>query len=132
MARQLSWPDGRTLLRHVAPCLDGCDEPPGVVVTYLDVSLQRELEERLRKSEANFRLLFADSPDAYLIMAIDGGTVLNCNRAAEVMLRGTREQIIGATPDQLSPEFQPDGRTSAESVPEKIIVGLEKGYNRFA
>ena len=85
----------------------------------------------LEESEASFRLMFHDAPDAYLIMDLKDGHIHACNRAAERMLRGTCEQIIGRTPDQLSPQMQPDGRTSQESVPEKICGALEKGYCRF-
>ena len=85
----------------------------------------------LEESEASFRLMFHDAPDAYLIMDLKDGHIHACNRAAERMLRGTCEQIIGRRPDQLSPLLQPDGRTSVESVPEKILAALEKGYHRF-
>jgi PAS domain S-box-containing protein len=87
--------------------------------------------EALRESEANFRLLFDDAPDAYLIMSLETARVLACNHASERMLRGGRAQIVGLTPDQLSPPTQADGRTSLESVPEKIKAAVDTGYNRF-
>ena len=47
------------------------------------------------------------------------------------MLNGDRSQIIGASPSDLSPEFQPDGKTSIESSSERIDTALRTGANKF-
>ena len=94
-----------------------------------DISQRKKAEELLRESEEKHRILFMDSPDAYLII-IDG-IFVDCNRAAEVMLRGDRLRIVGQTPDALSPEFQPDGRKSSESALQKINDSLRTGKNIF-
>ena len=65
-----------------------------------------------------------------MITSIDG-LIVACNRAAERMLRGTLDQIIGITPVHVSPPLQPDGRNSAETVAEKIRIVMETGYHRF-
>ncbi len=92
--------------------------------------IQRQTKQLKQSLEQN-RAIFTYSPDAYLIMSLEGGTILDCNLATEKMLRGKREDIIGKTPDLLSPPYQLDGRTSVESVPEKIERALQTGYNRF-
>ena len=83
----------------------------------------------LRESEQKYHILFMDSPDAYLII-IDG-VFVDCNRAAEDMLRGDRSKIVGRHPGILSPEFQPGGIKSAELADEKISVALRDGFNIF-
>ena len=81
----------------------------------------------LRESEERHRVLFTDSPDAYVLLS--DGVVVDCNRAAEVMLRGTRDQVIGMTPDQLSPAVQPDGQLSALAAQVHIKQALrQEGY----
>ncbi|MDD2542309.1 MAG: diguanylate cyclase [Desulfuromonadaceae bacterium] len=82
-------------------------------------------EDALQKSDAKYRILFRDSPDAYLI--IMDGAFVDCNRAAESLLRGERTQIIGQSPEVLSPDFQPDGRKSSDSAKDKITVALQTG-----
>jgi diguanylate cyclase (GGDEF)-like protein/PAS domain S-box-containing protein len=95
------------------------------------------VQERAIKAEANAQALkqtkdtFENSPDAYLVMTTEGGTVLDCNHAAEVMLGGTRDQIIGMTPDRLSPVVQPSGKPSFEAVAEKIKESLQQKGHRF-
>jgi PAS domain S-box-containing protein len=94
-----------------------------------DITESKRTEEALRASEEKYSILFNDSPDSYLI--IKDGVFTDCNRAAEEMLRGERSQIIGKAPEELSPEFQPDGRRSSESAKEKIEYAFKKNKNTF-
>jgi len=86
-------------------------------------------EDALRESEEKHRILFRDSPDAYLII-IDS-FVVDCNRAAEAMLRGCRADIVGKHPKEFSPECQSDGRKSSEAAEERIAETLRTGSSTF-
>lgn len=99
---------------------EGCSL--GRRVSNQDITARKQAEEK-------YQTLFKDSPDAYLIL-IDG-VFVDCNKATEKMLRGSREQIIGVLPDELSPEFQPDGKKSSESAKEKISEALQLGGVTF-
>ncbi len=91
--------------------------------------LSRSLRE-LRQSELTFRKLFEDSSDAILL--IDGSNVfVECNQAALDLLKMSREQFLFSSPARISPEFQPDGRRSAESSPEMIAQAYRQGLHRF-
>ncbi|MBV6391607.1 MAG: hypothetical protein KPEEDBHJ_00819 [Anaerolineales bacterium] len=81
-------------------------------------------------SEIRFQTLFEQSADAYLIL--DGNIFVDCNQATVKMLKArTKEEVLSTHPSQLSPEFQPDGRPSAEKANEMIQIALDKGSNRF-
>lgn len=101
----------------------------------LSASLKNNISEyeqtvtALQESEEKHRILFQNSPDAYLIIV--DGIFVDCNRAAVTMLRSERSQIIGQPPDLISPEFQPDGRKSSESAEEKIKDAFKNGINTF-
>ncbi len=99
--------------------------------TVRDITHHKKAEAEIFQLKERYQHLFNNSPDAYLLFSLDEGVFIDCNHAAETMLRGTREQIIGISPDSLSPEFQPDGRSSLESVPEKISAVFEKGRHIF-
>jgi PAS domain S-box-containing protein len=105
--------------------------PIRVLGTLTDITARRQMEIALEESEENLRRLFDDGPDPYFILNQEDLCVLACNRAAERLLRGSWQQIIGMSPQQLSPPLQPDGRPSAEAVPEMMRQILTKGYLRF-
>jgi PAS domain S-box-containing protein len=105
--------------------------PIRVLGALTDITARRQMEIALEESEENFRRLFDDGPDAYFILNQESLYVLACNRAAERLLGGSWQQIIGVSPQQLSPPLQPDGRASDEAAAEMLRQILEKGYHRF-
>jgi len=86
-------------------------------------------EENLQRSEAHFRQLFNESPDAYTLLR--DGFFIDCNKAAETLLGCNRDQVCGRTPDFFSPQLQPDERPSAGVVVERISETLRSGTNSF-
>jgi len=105
------------------------DNKPAVQLIVRNITLRKHTENAVRESEEKYRILFRDSPDAYLI--ISDGIFVDCNRATEKMMGGDRTQIIGQTPAALSPDFQPDGKTSVVSAEKKISDTFRTGSNTF-
>jgi PAS domain S-box-containing protein len=83
----------------------------------------------LREMEQKYFVLFENSPDAYLILS--EGIIVECNRAAEVMLHGERKRIIGQSLHKFSPEFQPDGRLSVQAASEMNGLAIHTGACSF-
>ena len=99
-------------------------------VAWRDISERKRAEEALQQSEATFKKLFSESSDAILL--IDStGVFIECNQAALDLLKMSREQFLLLPPASISPEFQPDGRRSAESAPEMIVLAYSRGLHRF-
>ncbi|MBL0375514.1 methyl-accepting chemotaxis protein [Rhizobium sp. KVB221] len=73
--------------------------------------------------------IFAKSPDAYFI--IENGHIVDCNAAMETMLGLPKSRIVGVEPGNLSPEFQPDGRRSADAAGEVFDIMGRQGFHRF-
>ena len=123
--------DGSTfpVLVEVTTIRDAQGRPASRVAYALDITERKQAEAAIRESEEKYRVLFAESPDAYFVLA--DGRMADCNRAAEVMLHGDRQQILGLTPIDLSPPVQPDGRPSEEAAAEMIAVALAAGSHRF-
>ena len=84
----------------------------------------------LRQSEKKYRSFFENSSDAMLI--IEGEKFIDCNAATASMLGySDREALLNTQPSELSPEFQPDGRSSYEKAAELMTLAKEKGSHRF-
>lgn len=81
-------------------------------------------------ANAKFRVLFEHSSDAHLIF--DDSGIIDCNNAAIAMLRcADKTQVLKLHPALLSPERQPDGRSSLEKSVEMDGLARLRGHHRF-
>lgn len=114
----LSTPGGERWLRCTAQAI--CDERGAVVECQSicqDITERRRIEMALAESEEKFRHLFELSADGQLLFV--DRKIVDCNSAALQLFRaGSKEQLIGKKPDELSPPFQPDGSESRGRVNE--------------
>jgi len=77
-----------------------------------------------------FETLFEKSSDGILI--IDNGDFVQCNeKAVEMLLYDSKEELLNIHPSELSPQFQPDGRPSDEKAEEMIQLAIENDGNQF-
>jgi PAS domain S-box-containing protein len=87
-------------------------------VRELNATLERRIAERtaaLTASEARLRTILEHAPEAIVVFDGDTGKFLNANRHALELYGCTPEELQTLTPAEVSPEFQPDGRRSAEA-----------------
>ena len=90
-----------------------------------DISERKQAENIIRESETRFRSIFEQAHDAIFIL--DNNNLMDCNHQTEVLFGWNREELLGKTPPELSPEMQPDGLISAQVGMEKYRHALE-GY----
>jgi PAS domain S-box-containing protein len=80
-------------------------------------------EAALRESEEKFRTLFESADDAILLTDYD--SLVDCNESTlGIFGCETKDRIIGQTICALSPQWQPDGRSSSEEVFRRIDAAL--------
>lgn len=91
----------------------------GFVICLRDVSERRRAEGALRDSEARYRALVENSPEAIVVLDVDLGRFVDANDKAAELFKLEREEILKLGPEALSPERQSDGLPS---------FGLERGY----
>lgn len=86
---------------------------------------------RAENSEA-FTEFFHKSADAIWLFDPLTQLFVDCNQAAVDLMRcGNREKLLNTRPEALSPEYQPDGRRTAERVAEMVRHVEEHGSLRF-
>ncbi len=83
-----------------------------------DITKKHEVEMQTKNSENKFRTLFESSNDAILLM--DDIRFTDCNPKAEQIYGKSKSEIIGKTPVDFSPKFQPDGISSEIGAVNKI------------
>ncbi len=95
-----------------------------------EIEERKQIEEALQASEQRFRDLFERSPDPACL--IKNRRVMDCNLAAVTTLGyASREELLAAIHLVLTPEFQPNGRTSLEKAEEMLQTAFQRGIHRF-
>jgi len=100
----------------------------------LNQSLERRVAERtaaLTTSEARFRALVEHAPEAIVVFEGDTMRLLFGNEHACRIYGVPMEKLTSLTPGDVSPEFQPGGRRSADLAREKIAQALAGGMPVF-
>jgi PAS domain S-box-containing protein len=111
------------------PLLDEDGNVEGVVEYVRDVRDRIEAETALRESEEKYRALYDSANDA--IFMVENTTIIDCNACTVDMLGYKKEDLIGKTPFDISPAFQPDGSRSEEKAREIIRTAYNTGHNYF-
>jgi PAS domain S-box-containing protein len=100
------------------------------VASILDITELIKVQQALKESETKFRLLFQKSVDPILL--IDGDKFVDCNDAAcKIMHCGSKEELLGLNPSQISPERQPDGLFSADKGRKVLDAARKEGFGCF-
>jgi len=94
-----------------------------------DISERKEAENALKISEEKYKALFDNASDGIFLM--ENGRFVECNKKALEIFGATRDQIIGLTPVDFSPDKQPDGQKSEEKAMELINQTLQGNPQYF-
>lgn len=95
----------------------------GHICIVRDVTERKRAAEELREKEEKYRLLFEAANDGIFIY--DKAGFLDCNKKGMEMYGRTKEEIIGRSPIDFSPERQPDGRLSSDIAGGRIHEALK-------
>jgi len=121
---------GRWISSRMFPIFDQDGEVRNIVLTYDDITDRKQVEDAFTESENKYRTLFEQSADAILI--IDEDRFIDCNLATVKMLGyKDKKELLETHPSQLSPEMQPDGKSSFTKANEMISIAFKKGSHRF-
>ena len=79
----------------------------------------QQANQRLEVSEQRYRILVEHAPEAIVVFDAESGRFVDANDNALRLFGMTREEILRATPADLSPPLQPDGHASS-------VLGMER------
>jgi len=102
------------------------------LLTWLAVRSERRrhrLTRKLNDEERRFRSVFDNANDGIFIQ--DDATIIDCNPRAAELFGFQSNDVIGKTPGDLSPEFQPDGQRSSLVSLKYGRAALEGQAQRF-
>jgi two-component system CheB/CheR fusion protein len=115
--------DGRWFLVRIMPYRTYDDRIDGLVITFINISEHKRLEEKLLENEKKFHLLLGASPDIKVILSNDM-KILECNSEADLFFGKKREHYLNNNFIQM---FVPE--ESHKSTEKNLKMLLSKGLN---
>jgi diguanylate cyclase (GGDEF)-like protein/PAS domain S-box-containing protein len=103
---------------------------PARLVVVADVSGDRRAFASLLRAEEKFRALFENAYDAIALM--QHGRFVECNSRTADIFRLPRERFLGRRPNELSPAYQPDGRSSRHASDEHMRLAMAGEEQHFS
>jgi PAS domain S-box-containing protein len=109
---------------HVGPIVIGGRIVAAAVIAR-DITSQKHAELALRDSEARYRTLVENAPEAIVVLDVDAFRFVDVNANACLLFGVTRDELLTREPIKMSPATQPDGRPSSEAAHEYIRRALD-------
>ena len=126
---RLMLPDGTIkhihIIRH--PVLNEAGEVVQLVGTAIDVTERKRAEEALRESETRFRTFVDHAAEAFFMLDLDQGTILDMNQSACDSLGYSRPELIGKTPMAFDVDLD---RATFESIARRAAEGETVSFDR--
>jgi PAS domain S-box-containing protein len=89
-----------------------------------DINERKKAEELLKKSEERYRALVENAPEALVVLDVEKRKFVSVSESAVNLFQMSKEELLLLGPEELSPEYQPDGRLSSEAIKENLLKTL--------
>jgi diguanylate cyclase (GGDEF)-like protein/PAS domain S-box-containing protein len=82
------------------------------IVCLRETTDRKLAEAAIRESEARYRTLVENAPEAIVVLDMDLGRFVECNENAVRFFKMTRDELLAVGPERISPPYQSDGSPS--------------------
>ena len=92
---------------------------PIYIICIRDTAERSRAEIALKDSEARYRVLVENAPEAVVVVDVESARFVDCNDNAAQFFKMDRDELLQIGPEAVSPELQADGTPS---------FGISRGY----
>jgi two-component system, chemotaxis family, CheB/CheR fusion protein len=123
--REVTTRDGRWRLMHVSPYRSADDRIIGTVITFVDITERKLIEDALHKSESEFRTIFELAVVGIAQADLESKRFLNANGRLAEMLGYRQKELLGRTLDELT---HPEDRAASLALFDSLLGGDVSEY----
>lgn len=123
--------DGKPFTAEVTVSVVGGEGLDCYVLCLRNVTERLQGEQALRESEARYRALVENAPEAIVVFDVDEGRFVDANDNAARLFKFSREELLEIGPREISPTRQADGLPSFGIVRGHIERALRGGSPFF-
>jgi PAS domain S-box-containing protein len=102
-----------------------------ILGSMMDITERKKAEELIKESEGRYKALVENAPEALVVFDVESRKFVSVSESAERLFKMTREELLQIGPVEVSPEYQPDGRLSAEVAMKNISETIAGGKPSF-
>lgn len=99
-----------------------------IAMAITDITEKNNTAKLLEQSEERYKAIYESSGDGILIIS---DVIEDCNTQITKIFGYTKEQLIGMTPIDISPKYQPDGKSSNKEGYANIEKTIKQGSAHF-
>ncbi|HEX8290485.1 MAG TPA: PAS domain S-box protein, partial [Pyrinomonadaceae bacterium] len=118
--REVTTRDGRWRLMRVSPYHSADDRIIGAVITFLDITERKQVEEALHRTESEFRAIFELAVVGIAQADLSTKRFLNANGRLAELLGYQQKELLGRTLDGLT---HPEDRAASLSLFDSLLGG---------
>jgi diguanylate cyclase (GGDEF)-like protein/PAS domain S-box-containing protein len=104
---------------------------PTFIVCVRDMAERSKAQDALKDSEARYRVLVENAPEAVVVFDVDTGRFVDCNENAAAFFKMSREKLLTIGPEAVSPAEQADGMPSSSVSAGHVERALSGGTPVF-
>jgi two-component system CheB/CheR fusion protein len=93
--KEVTSASGRVYVRRILPYRTADHRIDGVVITFVDISERKRVEESLRESQERFRVVVEGAPDFAMLLIDPHGKIMTWNVGAERLLGYAASEAVG-------------------------------------
>jgi PAS domain S-box-containing protein len=113
------------------PRKDGEGKIIGGLAIIRDITERKQVEDVLQESEKKYKTLFDSSRDAIMTLTPEKGFLGGNDAAIKMFGCKDEEEFTSKAPEDLSPEYQPDGTLSAIKSQQMMAIAIKEGSHFF-